>query len=123
MYKINIRAEDGYIYAHVTGKESLENSWAYWREIAAAGAKHGVKKVLVEDYLEGEISALDIHTFAKGFTERTGIPLGTRIASVSLPEKLPAQRFAETVVLNWAGVTVKVFTDINEAKKWLFAQA
>ena len=121
MYEINIKVEDGYIYAHVTGKESLKNSWAYWREIAKACAEHGFKKVLVEDYLEGEISTIDTHTFAKEFSERTGIPLGSKIASVSLPEKLPVQQFAETVALNWAGVTVKVFTDINEAKKWLFA--
>ena len=121
MYKINIRAEDGYIYAHVTGKESLENSWAYWREIAAACAEHGFKKVLVEDYLEGEISTIEVHTFAKEFTKRTGIPLGAKIASVSVPEKLPSQGFAETVATNWAGVNVKVFIDTNEAKQWLFA--
>jgi hypothetical protein len=121
MYKININPESGYIYAHVTGKESLENSWAYWREIAAACAEHGFSKVLVEDYLEGEISTLDVHTFGKEFTKKTGIPLGTKIASVSLPKKLPEQQFAETVAVNWAGVNVKVFTDINEAKKWLLA--
>lgn len=121
MYKINIRVEDGYIYAHVTGEEGLENSWAYWREIATVCVKLGFKKVLVEDRLEGEISTLDAHIFAKEFTERTGIPLGTKIASVSLPEKLPVQEFVATVVLNWAGVNAKVFIDIDEAKKWLLA--
>lgn len=121
MYKIEIKAEEGYIYAHVTGKESLENSWAYWREIAAACVMQGCKKVLVEDYLEGDISTVEVHTFAKEFLDRTGIPPGTKIASVSLPEKFPVQNFAETVVLNWNGVDVKVFTDIDQAKQWLLS--
>ncbi len=121
MYKIDIKPEGKYIYAHVTGEESLETSWAYWREIATACIQYRCKKVLVEDYLEGEISTMDIHTFGKNFEQATGIPLGTKIASVSLPAKVPAQEFAETVVLNWTGVNVKVFTDLDEAKTWLLA--
>jgi hypothetical protein len=119
MYQITIKPEEGYIYACVRGRECLENSWAYWREIAAACAEHGCKKVLVEDYLEGEISTMEVHTFAKEFTKRTGIPIGTKIASVSVPEKLPVQEFAETVAVNWTGVNVKVFTNVDTAQKWL----
>ena len=98
-----------------------ENSWAYWRDNAAASTKQGFTKVLVEDYLEGEISVTDAHIFARKFTKRTGIRLGTKIASVSLPEKFPIQEFAETVVINWTGVKVKVFIDVNKAKEWLLS--
>jgi hypothetical protein len=121
-YRLTIKVEGEYIHAQVTGEESLENSWSYWREIAAACKENNIKNVLVEDYLEGEISTIDLYTFAKGLTDKTGLPVGTRIAAVSLPEKLPSQQFAETVSVNWAGVDGKAFTDIDEARNWLLSE-
>ncbi len=119
MYSIDIEKRDGYIYAIVNGEENLENSIGYWQDIAKVCNEHDIKNVLVEDYLEGDIPMIDVHHFSKYFTKETGMPIGAKIASVSRPEKMPVQEYAEMVAMNWSGVNVRVFSDMDRAKAWL----
>lgn len=120
-YQIQITSRDGFLHAYVTGRESLENFRAYWREIAEACLKRKFKKVLVEDYLERAVSIIDVHKFAKTFLQETGIPLGTKIALVMPREQLDVMMFTENVISKGNDVIIKTFIprDIDIATEWL----
>lgn len=61
---------------------------------------------------------MDINTFGNQFL-KTGIPLGTIIAVVCKKERRKYFGFANIVISNRGGVVSKIFTELQEAKKWL----
>jgi hypothetical protein len=115
-YQIDLRLESNFIHAQVDGIESLENIKAYWCDIAKACLKHKCKKVLVEDYLEGMVSIIDMKSFTNSFAKETSVPHGSKIALVMPAGQLEELIFSEVVARNWNGVILRGFIDADLEK-------
>lgn len=119
-YKITFEHRGGYLYACVQGKEdSYEISAAFWTDIAKYCKENSFSKVLVEEDFETDTSILEkyelvSHGHELGFT-------GIKIAFIDRnPEQMKGNLFAETVACN-RGLFGKVFSNVEEAEKWLLS--
>jgi len=94
--------------------EKLEE---YALEVAEAAKEHGCRRIL-NDLRKAEVrfSTTEIIEIP-GFLETTGIDRSWKRAVV-VSQSLEDYRFYETTALN-RGYTVKIFTDLTEARDWL----
>ena len=120
-----ITRKDDYIHVDVTGTFLLSEANECSVSIFEALAEHGVHRVLVDcRKLEGEPTTMErfvLATFAalefSKFAE-SGVPRGTRFSYVGHEPLVDKRRFGETVATN-RGLTVRVFTDYQQAIEWL----
>jgi hypothetical protein len=117
-YEVTITKKANFLHAIVSGKETLENLIAAWKEIAEACQGHKCKRILVDGCLDGPGDTLDIYNLGNRFHE-LGIPLGARIAMACKEEDVPKLSFAEVVVKNRNPVTTKIFLNKDDAVQWL----
>ena len=119
-YDLTIEERDSYLYAYVSGKDSMEAALVYWQEIIDAGKKLKHNKILVEENLQGSPDTLDYFEFGRFLAKIAG-DWKFRIAFVDHHEDHVADNyFAENVAVN-RGVNTKVCTSIKEAEDWLFS--
>jgi hypothetical protein len=121
-FRLDAHPEEGYLYAVAHGDRTQENAFRTLKEAHAACVRAGRDSLLVEFRLEGP--PLDIATIFHVVSERSmdGAQL-RRIAYVETPlEDFDLARFAEVVALN-RGVNVRLFADVEAARRWLEAAA
>ena len=98
----------------------MEISLAFWTEIASEYRKTKYKKILIEEDIKENISMPEMYRFtseipALGF-------FGIRVAFVDRHEdQHQLNQFGETVATN-RGLLSRVFSDSNEAEKWLLSE-
>ena len=117
-YQLKKEDRGDYLYFHVTGKDNLEVSKAFWREIIETTTKLNYKKVLVDEDLEGSVPIGDVYEVIT-----TGLEIGDvrsmKIAFVDKYQEHMAENiFGEKVATN-RGINAKVFATIEEAEQWL----
>jgi hypothetical protein len=119
-YCITFQPRDGYLQIYVSGEEdNQEISLAYWIDIAQYCWEHGVSKILVEEDFKTDNTLLGTYEFisqgdASNFSK-------IKIAFIDRhPEQAATNLFGETVAQN-RGISVKIFSDIQEAEKWLLS--
>lgn len=120
-YELTLEYRPHFLYAFIRGdKDSYEISRQYWQEIADECNKSGIKKVLIEEDIEENISMPDMYRFASEIPE-LGFH-GVRVAFVDRQESQhQLNQFGETVATN-RGLVSRVFTSFAEAEKWLLSE-
>ncbi len=117
-YNLTLETHDDYLYARITGRDSMENSLAYWTQVAEAVQSAGLKKILVEELLEGEPDTLGTYQVATTVAALfSHYPV--RLAFVD-PHHIDSETnsFSVTVTRN-RGINVRLFGSREEAEPWL----
>ena len=114
------RVEGNTLVVHASGfDESLEEVQAYGMGVIEACLAGGVTRILCEELdLEYRLGTFDTYQAAEFLS--ANVPLLARAAVVCQPKHLEEGRFWETVAVN-RGLSVRVFTDPEEARRWLLA--
>jgi hypothetical protein len=121
-YSITFELRPDYLYAYVKGDfDSYDISNAYWTEISAECAKHGIRKLLVDEDLTEPVPSMS--EVFKGASERSFMGLaGVKIAFIDRhPDQLEQNLFGELVSTN-RGLFCKVFSDLAEGETWLMSE-
>ena len=110
-------------YLHVTlrgRRENLEDSRDVWREIAEQCKAGDFKRVLLEKFLERDISIFEMLELVSEFPR-----LGLRSFKVAIVEHTEEHRelnkFAETAASN-RGLLYRTFSSEQDAEQWLLAK-
>ncbi len=97
--------------------DSLEDTIDYGMAVLKACLENQCTRVLCDEReLEYRLGTVDTYQLAE--TAVQAAPKLVRIAIVIGPENLEDAAFYETVAKN-RGLSVKVFQEMNEARKWL----
>jgi hypothetical protein len=120
LYKLTFQDRIGYLYAFVEGEnDNAEVSAQYWREILAKCNEYDTRKLLVEEDLPGGPSETEVYHLASALSK-----LGSYWLKIAFVDRHLDQhdlnQFAELVAVN-RGVNGKIFTNTDEAEKWLLA--
>lgn len=106
-----------YLRAYVhDGIDSLAVSIAMWKMLAEQCRLHGTRQLLVIEDLKGTVDAANLEAVVAamvgfGFAD-------IRIAFVELQEDIQGSEHGEVLALE-QDITVRVFTNEAEAKRWL----
>ncbi len=120
LYNLKFENRPEYLYAKITAeKETLEISEAAWKEIVQECKQEKCDKLLVEQ----DIPEIDISYFEKYecVNNLVGALMKINVAFVDkYVEQMALNNFAELVATN-RGLSVKMFTDSDEAERWLLS--
>lgn len=121
LYKLTFEYRPEYLYAFVTGeKDSYEISKQYWQEIADECKNSGIKKVLIEEDIEENVSMSDMYQFCAEIPQ-LGF-FGIRVAFVDRrQDQQQLNQFGETVATN-RGLLSRVFNNFEDGEKWLLSE-
>lgn len=117
-YRLIIQEQPVYLHATVTGTHNAVNALRFLTESFTECLKVGQTALLLEFNLSGP--SLDSSSIFDVVSQRTAMAAKLRkIAYYDNSERDPEKvKFAETVARN-RGVNVRLFRDLNEAKRWL----
>jgi hypothetical protein len=117
-YKLTFEYRDKYLFAFVTGpKDSLEISIMFWKEVLEEAHAKNYKKLLVTEDFDEVISMPDMFFLVDGISKMGYHNI--RIAFVDTKtDQFELNKFGETVATN-RGIAGKVFSNIEEAERWL----
>ncbi len=120
--QIIIKYKKKYIHVKQYGKDNYEISLKMWQNIAEACKKYNCYYILGESWTE-PISIIDGYNHIKIF-ELTGITRKHRIAWIyHSNENKKMLEFIETVLDNRGIINGRIFSNFEEAKKWLFGKS
>ena len=117
-YRIDLEEHPAYLHAIASGEHTAANVARFLRDANEACRQRGYTAVLVEVNFTG--TSLDFSSIYEVISESSleGVKL-KRVAYVDASTRNPERmRFAETVAIN-RGVNVRLFRDVDEAKRWL----
>jgi len=119
-YRLTFEYRPAYLYAHVEGEnDNYEISSAYWQEIADECTNKEFDRVLIIEDIVETGSLAEIYQLCSEFS-RMGYD-EIKIAFIDRRSDQEEQnKFGELVAVN-RGLNVKIFTDIDEAEKWLLS--
>ncbi|WP_460831476.1 hypothetical protein [Lysobacter humi (ex Lee et al. 2017)] len=119
VYRLELDPRPHHLHARVSGpNDTVEVSIAYWSELAAACEAGGVRRLLVEELLEGQAAPDDMDTVVEGLLQlgfhdiRIAFVDATEDATLLLGAEIRAQR---------SGLVGRVFRSVAEAERWLLA--
>lgn len=116
-FRARIELHSGYLHAYVFGGEdSLAVSIAMWRLLIGQCRAYGMQRVLVVEDLAGTVPPSDFDALTRAQVE-LGLP-DFRVAFVDLHSDVRNNELSE-LSLREQGVSAKVFTDEEEARRWL----
>jgi hypothetical protein len=117
-YTLTIHQKPTYLHAIVTGLNSRETVQRYLQELRTECKARGCFRLLLEEHLEGpRLGLMDVFTIAsEGSTQVSGV--FKAFAYVDANAKGDLMQFAETVAVN-RRVPVAVFSNVQDAEKWL----
>jgi hypothetical protein len=119
-YKISFEQREGYLYVYGNAKQdSFDTSLGFWMDIATYCKENNISKVLVEEDFGTDNSMMDTYEIMiQG--QKVGF-IGVKVAFVDRqPDHMDTNLFAETVAQN-RGLIAKVFSNVEEAEKWLLS--
>lgn len=121
--EIIVEYRGSHVYAAMYGKNNYDLSLELWQRIMALCKEHNCFKILGENFTTQELSTMDAFDHLK-IMEIVGITLDYRIAWVSnTPETAFNLEFVETVVVKNRGLANgRVFSTLEEAKRWLLGE-
>jgi len=114
----NVRYEDRgkYLYAHISGPESVENACGFFRDLRLKAEAEDHTAFLIVDEVTGVLDTNQTYFISK---EIAKLHAGNIIAFVDPKEEtFSTNAFGGTVVAN-RGVITRVFDNEEEALKWL----
>ena len=116
-FKVCYEDEPGYLRAYVfDGTDSVAISIAMWRMLAAEGAAVGATKMLI---LEDLVSTVGLEDLGKVIDGIEAAGMGRfRSAFVELRDDIQGSELGE-IMLQERGITIRIFSNENEARHWL----
>ena len=116
-FKVCYEDAPGYLRAYVfDGTDSVAISIAMWRMLAAEGAAVGATKMLILEDLVSTVGLEDLGTVIDGI-EAAGMGR-FRSAFVELRDDIQGSELGE-ILLQERGITIRIFSNENEARHWL----
>ena len=116
-FRICFDDEPDYLRAYVfDGTDSVAISIAMWRMLAAEGAAVGATKMLILEDLVSTVGLEDLGTVIDGI-EAAGMGR-FRSAFVELRDDIQGSELGE-ILLQERGITIRIFSNENEARHWL----
>ena len=116
-FKVCYEDEPSYLRAYVfDGTDSVEVSIAMWRMLASEGAAVGVTRMLI---LEDLVSTVGLEELAAVIDGIEAAGMGRfRSAFVELRDDIQGSELGE-IMLQERGITIRIFSNENEARHWL----
>lgn len=116
-FKVCYEDEPGYLRAYVfDGTDSVDVSIAMWRMLASEGAAVGATKMLI---LEDLVSTVEVDDLVKVIDGIEAAGMGRfRSAFVELRDDIQGSELGE-IMLQERGITIRIFSNENEARHWL----
>jgi len=119
-YILEQESKKDYTHFTVSGKDSVEVSLAYMREIFEICREQKITRVFIEESLEGQLSPTQMFEVTSRFSEMTR-GLSVRVAHYDThADHAQDNAFGETVARN-RGVELRTFSDENSALNWLLS--
>lgn len=110
-----------YFHVILKGKDSVNVSLDYWGRIFNLIREKGLKKILIEEELDGALTALDAYKVSTKLVELAQ-DVHSKIAFFDrMPDHSSNNNFGETVAIT-RGVKIKVFSSLINAEKWLLKE-
>jgi hypothetical protein len=122
MYSMQLKLEPRFAHFRVTGENTPATVRAYLRELFTTCAQQGLRRVLIEESLDGpRLYSGDVASIAGGVNPRTA-RLFDQIAYVDVNATDPAlsMEFAGAIAADH-GLNIRVFSDLEAARAWLGA--
>ena len=121
--EIIVEYKGNYVYAAMYGKNNYDLSLELWRRIVAVCKQYNCFNILGENYTTEELSTMDAYDHLKILNE-VGITFQYRIAWVQqVEETAKGLEFVETVVVKNRGLANgRLFSNVEEAKRWLLGK-
>jgi hypothetical protein len=120
-----VRAEEGLLYATLSGAFSLEEAQRTFLQILASLEQHKLRKVVVDGRpLTGEPSPAERYLYGEFVAKEVGEQCSRmkwnhpQFAYLLIPPVGDPQRLGENAAVN-RGMFVKTFENLNDALKWL----
>ena len=121
--EIIVEYKGSHVYAAMYGKNNYDLSLELWRRIVAVCKQYNCFNFLGENFTTEELSTMDAFDHLK-ILEEVGITFQYRIAWVD--QKTPTAKgleFVETVVVKNRGLANgRLFSNVEEAKRWLLGK-
>ena len=118
-YELNIRKKPDYLYVEVTGNRTLETIIAMAKDVLDACDEQGCSKTLIDvRRMTGKlktINAYDLGTKDLQKFRRTG---HMKASIIDVDENRERFFFLESVCVS-VGYYLRIFSDVDEAIKWL----
>ena len=119
-YKLTSEKIGDVLHVNLTGTRTRESIMAISKVIMKECVQHGTKKVLADvRAMDGHLKAISSYEIPNSFfptiKDRSVL---LKSAVVDLKESEHYFRYFESVVVN-GGYTLRFFSDVDEAKKWL----
>jgi hypothetical protein len=120
-YEVTYDSERDCIVTRIDGRLDIPVAKEFLAELARVVSTSGCKRIL--DDLRGAELTLSMEAlyFAPRLVPEAGVPPASKSAIVVAEQDWSAYSFLETVARN-LGQTVRVFTDPDEARRWLMGQ-
>ncbi len=114
----DIQVKEGYLHVHAWGQgDSMEEVQQYGLKVVEAAAAAGIAQALCDEReVEYHVGELEMYECARLMAEVS--PPGGKAAIVYDAAHLEIGQFWETVAVN-RGLTVRAFTNIEDAENWL----
>jgi len=118
-YQLAFERHPQYIHVTVTGTNSRDAVMRYLEDVQRECVSQDCYRVLIEERLEGaRLPTMDVFAIA---SQGAMNALGIFHAIAYVDEKMGDMAdFAETVAVN-RGMPVRAFSNVENAKKWLYA--
>jgi len=114
---LQIEEMPGYLVVRFTGSGALEEVWRQF-EMISERCKRANKNKLLIDFTGTYTGAPLADRYFLGERAQIFACYKLKVAGVLGPERFDPQGFGELVAQN-RGVTVRAFTNVEDAKKWL----
>jgi hypothetical protein len=120
--EVVIEYEGDYVHVRQYGRDSYEISLDLWRRVVAACEEHQCFNVLGESFSTDTVSTMHAYDHGEIF-EMAGVTVRHRIAWVHHdPATIETVRFIETVLKNRGLANGYVFSNVEDAKRWLLGE-
>ena len=115
-YDLEITSRRDYLYARVTGENSIENVRLYLEELVQACENSKRRRLLIEELLEGpRLDSMSVFDIASKGSEKSRALLRA-IAYVDVRAEDSSMKNAESFATN-RGLNVRVFRTVADAEK------
>lgn len=118
---LKVSKMDGYFHAICQGEITLAGVLNGWTNLAARCFDEKINKIICQPHATGPAEFLDVYQFGTSFRDIIWPP-GMRVAVVCGKEDFARYQLAETMVNNFRGPESKIFTALEDARRWLFAE-
>lgn len=115
-YQIIFEDRDEFLYVHLTGRDSLAASLAYWGEIAEKAKELDLRRVLVHEALEGEVNEGEMFEIITGV-----VPSGRGVRVAFFDENqanVKINALGQLIAEN-RGALIKIFPTLKAAENWI----